>query len=288
MRHHPKHGRSIATVIPMRSVTVAAGVLLALLLLAIFALVAARPSSADEQGNALPKPSYTPRTWTPAPPITRTAGPKGDPAPWQGVVIDRSADPTAAAAAHDEQADGCDHGNSEQTCKPDPQPDNGQDCDEHGQQGGVNEDHCAGVPSGTSTTTPSSSTTATSVTSSPTVEQTTPSSTSSTTSTTTSPSVTSTTSLPSVTSTTQTATKPPYTRKTFRAVIITRHASATATLPNETVTATDDAKPPAAAPVPALAHTGSAPLVKLVVIAAIALLLGALGHGMARQITRRH
>ena len=38
----------------------------------------------------------------------------------------------------------CEHGNSEKPCKDDPQPDRGKDCDEHGQQGGVNEDHCAG------------------------------------------------------------------------------------------------------------------------------------------------
>lgn len=38
----------------------------------------------------------------------------------------------------------CDHGNSQQSCKPDPQPSNGQDCEEHGpNEGGVNEDHCA-------------------------------------------------------------------------------------------------------------------------------------------------
>jgi outer membrane biosynthesis protein TonB len=39
----------------------------------------------------------------------------------------------------------CDHGNSQQSCKPDPQPSHGADCEEHGQQGGVNEDHCTEV-----------------------------------------------------------------------------------------------------------------------------------------------
>src|SRR5712691_171832 len=39
----------------------------------------------------------------------------------------------------------CQHGNSGQECKPDPQPNRGQDCDEHGKQGGVNEDHCLGT-----------------------------------------------------------------------------------------------------------------------------------------------
>lgn len=40
----------------------------------------------------------------------------------------------------------CDHGNSQQTCKPDPQPSHGAECDPHGQQGGDNEDHCASQP----------------------------------------------------------------------------------------------------------------------------------------------
>jgi hypothetical protein len=38
----------------------------------------------------------------------------------------------------------CQHGNSGQECKPDPQPEHGKDCEEHGNQGGVNEDHCLG------------------------------------------------------------------------------------------------------------------------------------------------
>ena len=36
----------------------------------------------------------------------------------------------------------CEHGNSQKPCKDDPQPDRGKDCEEHGNQGGVNEDHC--------------------------------------------------------------------------------------------------------------------------------------------------
>lgn len=40
----------------------------------------------------------------------------------------------------------CNHGNSNKPCKPDPQPDHGEDCEEHGpNEGGVNEDHCASV-----------------------------------------------------------------------------------------------------------------------------------------------
>jgi cobalamin biosynthesis Mg chelatase CobN len=45
----------------------------------------------------------------------------------------------------------CEHGNSGQACKPDPQPTHGKDCDEHGQQGGVNEDHCLSTTDETTT-----------------------------------------------------------------------------------------------------------------------------------------
>ena len=38
----------------------------------------------------------------------------------------------------------CEHGNSAKPCKEDPQPDKGKDCEDHGNHGGVNEDHCAG------------------------------------------------------------------------------------------------------------------------------------------------
>jgi hypothetical protein len=38
----------------------------------------------------------------------------------------------------------CDHGNSQRSCRPDPQPSHGADCDPHGgHNGGVNEDHCS-------------------------------------------------------------------------------------------------------------------------------------------------
>ena len=40
--------------------------------------------------------------------------------------------------------DECEHGNSLKPCKEDPQPEHGGDCTEHGNQGGVNEDHCKG------------------------------------------------------------------------------------------------------------------------------------------------
>jgi hypothetical protein len=35
----------------------------------------------------------------------------------------------------------CSHGNTGKECKPDPS-ENGKDCDPHGQNGGINEDHC--------------------------------------------------------------------------------------------------------------------------------------------------
>jgi len=38
--------------------------------------------------------------------------------------------------------DPCSHGNTGKDCRPDPQPDNGKDCEHHGKKGGVNEDHC--------------------------------------------------------------------------------------------------------------------------------------------------
>jgi hypothetical protein len=47
----------------------------------------------------------------------------------------------------------CGHGNSEKPCKDDPQPDRGKDCEEHGNHGGVNEDHCNGETTPTETTT---------------------------------------------------------------------------------------------------------------------------------------
>jgi hypothetical protein len=52
----------------------------------------------------------------------------------------------------------CEHGNSGQPCKDDPQPDKGKDCEEHGNQGGVNEDHCKDEDTTTTETTETSST----------------------------------------------------------------------------------------------------------------------------------
>ncbi len=61
----------------------------------------------------------------------------------------------------------CEHGNSGQTCVPDPQPEHGQECEEHGQEGGVNEDHCLDTTT-TSTVSPSPTVTDTTTTTAPT------------------------------------------------------------------------------------------------------------------------
>lgn len=46
----------------------------------------------------------------------------------------------------------CSHGATGKECKPDPQPDHGKDCEKHGKNGGVNEDHCKGETTTTPTT----------------------------------------------------------------------------------------------------------------------------------------
>ena len=55
----------------------------------------------------------------------------------------------------------CGHGNTGKPCKEDPQPDRGKDCENHGNHGGVNEDHCKGeetTPTETTPTTPTETT----------------------------------------------------------------------------------------------------------------------------------
>ena len=55
----------------------------------------------------------------------------------------------------------CEHGNSAKPCKDDPQPDKGKDCEVHGNNGGVNEDHCKEdetTPTETTPTTPTETT----------------------------------------------------------------------------------------------------------------------------------
>lgn len=54
--------------------------------------------------------------------------------------------------------DECEHGNAAKPCKDDPQPDQGKDCEEHGNQGGVNEDHCKGEETPPTETTPTETT----------------------------------------------------------------------------------------------------------------------------------
>ena len=55
----------------------------------------------------------------------------------------------------------CQHGNSGQDCRSDPQAGHGKDCDEHGNHGGVNEDHCLGATTTETTTTEQTVTSAT-------------------------------------------------------------------------------------------------------------------------------
>ena len=90
----------------------------------------------------------------------------------------------------------CGHGNTEKPCKEDPQPDKGKDCEAHGNQGGVNEDHCKDeetTPTETTPTTPTETT------------PTTPTETTPTTPTTTTPTTTTpTTTTPTTTTPTQT------------------------------------------------------------------------------------
>ena len=52
----------------------------------------------------------------------------------------------------------CEHGNAANPCKDDPQPDKGKDCDEHGNAGGVNEDHCKAEETTPTETTPTETT----------------------------------------------------------------------------------------------------------------------------------
>ncbi|MCH8614011.1 hypothetical protein [Arsenicicoccus dermatophilus] len=49
---------------------------------------------------------------------------------------------TVQAGTHGEQTDGSDHGATGKPAKADPNPDKGKDCQLHGKNGGINEDHC--------------------------------------------------------------------------------------------------------------------------------------------------
>jgi hypothetical protein len=89
----------------------------------------------------------------------------------------------------------CSHGQTGKVCKPDPQPEQGKDCDTHGNAGvgGVNEDHCLGTSPNTSTDVTTTSQTTTNET---TTDQTTTNETTSSASTTTNESTTAATTTP--------------------------------------------------------------------------------------------
>jgi hypothetical protein len=67
----------------------------------------------------------------------------------------------------------CQHGNSGQECKPDPQPEHGKECESHGNQGGVDEDHCLGTTDSTTTSESTTTSQTTSSSTSTTTEETT-------------------------------------------------------------------------------------------------------------------
>jgi hypothetical protein len=54
--------------------------------------------------------------------------------------------------------DPCSHGATGKPCKPDPQPEHGKDCEKHGKNGGVNEDHCKPDETTPTDTTPTDTT----------------------------------------------------------------------------------------------------------------------------------
>ena len=112
----------------------------------------------------------------------------------------------------------CQHGNSGQECKPDPQPEHGKDCEDHGNQGGVNEDHCLGTTDPTTTTETTETTT---------TDQTTSSGTSTTTNETTTTDQQTTTDETTTTTTTATA-------QTTTQGNTTTSSTTTATQPSET------------------------------------------------------
>ena len=74
---------------------------------------------------------------------------------------------------HHEELDGCDHGATGKPCRPDPSS-NGKDCLEHGNHGGINEDHCLSTTSTSTTTTTLPTITTTTTTTTPTTPTTTP------------------------------------------------------------------------------------------------------------------
>ena len=82
---------------------------------------------------------------------TKQSSAKQDPAKKQ--------DQAKQTTPHAEEADGSDHGATGKPAKDDPNPGKGKDCVQHGNHGGVNEDHCgpADRPDGPGTETPTPS-----------------------------------------------------------------------------------------------------------------------------------
>jgi hypothetical protein len=92
-------------------------------------------------------------------------------------ATDKPPSPPGQTSNPGSPGDDCSHGNSNQPCKPDPQPGHGSECDDHGNASG-NEDHCANttttLPSASSSTSTSTSTSTSSTTTSTTSSTTTP------------------------------------------------------------------------------------------------------------------
>ena len=139
--------------------------------------------------------------------------------------------------------DDCSHGNSGKECKPDPQPEHGKECEDHGNASG-NEDHCDAVPP-TTTSTPSTTTTVQTTSTTGTTSTTTPGTTSTevTTSTTATTPPIQTTPSGTVPGTTSTTSTPP--QGGGNPPISTSTESSTSTT---TPVTTDEAPPPDAAP----------------------------------------
>lgn len=125
--------------------------------------------------------------------------------------------------------DPCSHGNSGKDCRTDPST-NGKDCDPHGKNGGVNEDHCKGTTTSTvpTTTTAPTTTTTPTTTTAPTTT-TLPTTTGTTPTTTTNPGTTTSTTPTTTAVTTTTRETVPTTTTTPQPPTTTSDASSTTT-----------------------------------------------------------
>ena len=85
---------------------------------------------------------------------TKQSSAKQDPAKQQDPA--KKQDQAKQTTPHAEEADGSDHGATGKPAKDDPNPGKGKDCVQHGNHGGVNEDHCgpADRPDGPATPKP--------------------------------------------------------------------------------------------------------------------------------------